>query len=278
MRIPTRFRQAPRLALQILSRSVLLQRPMSRRPIFRLCYFCCRSYFPYLYCSLDSLLRCVRGISYEVIVFSDKDQPLSDDQCEVLSKLFPNIRIIEWPKSMGWGIEQIGWIWKAYAIAAEGLEGDDIVARVDADVFFFNDRIFREAARANADLIGDGHFVDFRFCQGGTYFLRVGAVRRVLQLIEAKTLENVLQGVPVIVEDVAVHHMITSLGLHVRMTCFMMFPDEYRNAGGLTSWSRWKFSCLHFVMKNKPAMLDAYFESVLPVRELDQFRILSNTP
>jgi hypothetical protein len=42
-----------------------------------------------------------------------------------------------------------------------------------------------------------------------------------------------------------------------------MFPDELRNAGGLTRWQRWKFSCAHFVMKNKHAMLVAYEKEVL---------------
>ena len=42
-----------------------------------------------------------------------------------------------------------------------------------------------------------------------------------------------------------------------------MFPDELRNAGRLTRWQRWKFSCAHFVMKNKAAMLVAYEKEVL---------------
>ena len=46
-----------------------------------------------------------------------------------LRALLPKLQVIPWPKSMGWGAEQIGWIWRAYALAAEGLHDDDIVAR-----------------------------------------------------------------------------------------------------------------------------------------------------
>jgi hypothetical protein len=58
----------------------------------------------------------------------------------------------------------------------------------------------------------------------------------------------------------------------------MMFPDELRNAGGLTSWQRWKFSCLHFVMKNKSAMLEAYENELLKPENKVEFIKITNIP
>ena len=55
------------------------------------------------------------------------------------------------------------------------------------------------------------------------------------------------------------------------MTWFMMFPDELRNAGGLNRWQRWKFSCLHFVMKNKAAMIESYLRDELAEHERAEF-------
>ena len=39
----------------------------------------------------------------------------------------------------------------------------------------------------------------------------------------------------------------------------------------LTAWQRWKFSCLHFVYKNKGGMIDAYVRDVLPSDQRAQF-------
>lgn len=171
--------------------------------------------------------------------------------------------MIPWPKSMGWGAKQIGWIWRAYRLAAENAADDDIIARVDSDIFFFNDTIFRAVARSDADLVGDGHYVNFEFCQGGCYFFRASAVRRINAMLEAESLERVLADGHVGVEDMAAYYFARRLGLKIWMTWFMMFPDELRNAGKLTRWQRWKFSCVHFVMKNKEMMLEAYEREML---------------
>jgi hypothetical protein len=211
---------------------------------------------------------------YEVTVFSDTDMPLSDAQADALRRLIPGLKVVPWPKSMGWGAEQIGWIWRAYALAVEGAADDDIVARIDSDVFFFSDTIFRVVERSDADLVGDGHYVNFEFCQGGCYFFRASAVRKILALHESMPVARLAAELPVVVEDVAATHFARRLGLKVWMTWFMMFPDELRNAGRLTSWQRWKFSCAHFVMRNKSAMLEAYEREVLRPASVEGFRAL----
>jgi hypothetical protein len=105
--------------------------------------------------------------------------------------------------------------------------------------------------------------VNFEFCQGGCYFFRASAVRRINAMLEAESLERVLADGHVGVEDMAAYYFARRLGLKIWMTWFMMFPDELRNAGKLTRWQRWKFSCVHFVMKNKEMMLEAYEREML---------------
>jgi len=256
--LPIRLQQLPRFLRQTAERSRLLRQPLARQPLFRLCYFSCQSYFRYLYCALHSLQAVAGGLRIEVLVFSDTDQPLSAAQIEILRDLVPGIRVIPWPKSMGWGAVQIGHIWRAYALAVEGLEDGDVVARIDSDVFFFNDAIFRAVERSDAALVGDGHYVRFEFCQGGCYFFRASAVRSITSMLQRDGMDQILREVDVVVEDVAATHFARRLGLKVWMTWIMMFPDELRNAGGLTRWARWKFSCAHFVMKNKAYMLESY--------------------
>lgn len=261
--LPIRVRQAPNFFIQTLERSLLLRRAGGAERTFHLCYFSCRSYFRYLYCALHSLAQQAADIEVRVTVFNDEEQPMSTCQAAEIRRLLPGIRIIPWPKSMGWGSAQIGWIWQAYRLVAEDAEDDDVIARIDSDVFFFNDRIFRAVQRSDADMIGDGHYVNFEYCQGGCYFFRASAVRRIADFLDTNPLESLLEEAGIVVEDVAAHHFARLLGLKVWQTWFMMFPDELRNAGGLTLWQRWKFSCAHFVMKNKAAMLEAYDKEVL---------------
>lgn len=271
MRVPIRISQLPQFLLQTAQRSLVLRAQVVRRPTFRLCYFSCESYFKYLYCALHSLTRIAGDMRYEVTVFSDAEQPISAEQVEVLRALIPGIRVIPWPKSMGWGATQIGWIWKAYALAAEGADDDDIIARVDSDVYFFNDRIFRAVERSEADLVGDGHFVGFDYCQGGCYFFRARAVRQIVNFLAQRSLSDELDAAGINVEDIAADHFAKVLGLRIWMTWFMMFPDELRNASGLHWWPRWKFSCLHFVMKNKAAMIESYLRDELHEHERADF-------
>ncbi len=261
--IPIRIKQFPQLVKQTYERSVVLRREPPADTTFHLCFFSCHSYFSYLYCSLHSLVKHLHGVSFRVIIFSDTDQPLSPAQVDTILELIPNAEVMLWPKSMGWGAEQIGWIWKAYEYAAVGVRENDYIARIDSDVFFFNDRIFHAVAKSEADFIGDGHFVDFKYCQGGCYFFRASAVQKIVTMIEKESMVALLKSVDVVVEDVAAYYFAKRLDMAVWQTWFMMFPDELRNAGGLTTWQRWKFSCAHFVMKNKAEMLKAYQKEVL---------------
>lgn len=277
LKIPIRVKQFPQFVQQMLQRTHVLARPLKYQPVFRLCYFSCESYFRYLVCALHSLVAIASDIRYEVIVFSDTDMPLTPAQIKILENLIPGVRVIPWPKSMGWGAEQIGWIWKAYELAAQGANDDDIIARIDSDVFFFNDTIFRAVARSKSDLVGDGHYVDFKFCQGGCYFFRASAVRKILALHKEQPIETLVSNLDVIVEDVAATYFARLLKLKVWMTWIMMFPDELRNAGRLNRWHRWKFSCAHFVMKNKAAMIDAYEREMLNASSIPQFRALIET-
>lgn len=271
-RIPTRIRHFPRFLSQLTARTLVLARPSPQTTTFHFCFFSCGSYFHYLYCSLHSLVENAGGFPYTVQIFNDEEQPLSEPQMALIEALVPQVRVISWPKSMGWGARQIGWIWKAYAMAAADAADGDVIARIDSDVFFFNDRIFCAVARSDADLIGDGHYINFRYCQGGCYFVRASAVRQINLMLERESLEKVLAEGAVGVEDMALYFFAKRLRLKIWMTWFMMFPDELRNAGGLTKWQRFKFSCVHFVMKNKAAMLQTYEEEVLKGRAVENYR------
>ena len=97
------------------------------------------------------------------------------------------------------------------------------------------------------------------------------AIRQIGAFLAQRSLSDELDAAGINVEDIAADHFAKSLGQRIWMTWFMMFPDELRNAGGLNRWQRWKFSCLHFVMKNKAAMIESYVEEMLSGTDRHRF-------
>ncbi len=121
-------------------------------------------------------------------------------------------------------------------------------------------------------MVGDGHYVNFEYCQGGLYFLKADAVGKILAATPIDTFANVLGAANINVEDIAAHHMAQRAGLRIWLAFFMMFPDEYDNAGGLTPYQRRKFACLHYAKRNKAPMLDIYLDQVVPQGERQVFQ------
>jgi hypothetical protein len=272
MSIPIRVKQLPNFLYNTIAKEITLKHsPSSKNIKFHLCYFSCESYYPYLYCAIDSIKKHIPH-SLKIWIFNDEEQQLTNTQIETLKLLIPDTQVITWPKSMGWGSRQIESIWNAYALAAVDAGPNDIIARVDSDVFFFNDRIFQLAERHGADLIGDGHYVDFRYTQGGCYFFKASAVKAISTWLKGRSMHELLRDASIDVEDIAAYHFARATGLTSKLTWFMMFPDELRASGGLTAWQRAKFSCIHFVMKNKNLMLECYENEMLPQSEVQDFK------
>lgn len=263
--MPVRIAQLPAYARNVVDRLRASRAPRSRKgTTYRLCYFVCESYFKYLYCSLHSLSQLRTAHSLEVLVYCDRDLMLTDNQVRLLSGLQLDVRVVPWTKSQGWGTEQIESIWRAYAHAAEGAAPGTYLARVDADVFFFSDWLFDYVASSGADFVGDGHYVNFEYCQGGIYFIAAESVGAILAIAPLESFEAKLAQANIRVEDKAASHFAAMAGLRTRMIYFMMFPDEYRIAGRLTSYQRWKFACLHYAVRGKAPMLDIYMAEIAP--------------
>ncbi|MEI6333973.1 MAG: hypothetical protein WCS87_05395 [Methylococcaceae bacterium] len=268
--IPIRLKQLPKYLGGIVIRFITLKKDAN--PIsFTLCHFTCHSYYKYLYCSLHSLQKVSSGIPIRVLIFCDANEMFSPEQCEAIKIAFPDSKVIPWKKSQGWGSEQIASIWKAYSLAASESRENDYVVRIDSDVFFFSDWIFQIVARSRKDLVGDGHYVNFKYSQGGFYFLRAGAINKIKRYFEENSMDEFLTKTKINVEDIAAYQFIEQTGQKSWLTFFMMFPDEYRIAGHLSAYQKFKFCCLHFVMKNKNKMLEVYLKEIVHHSERDMF-------
>jgi len=275
--IPISVKQFPAFVKQMFLRYVISRRPDSDEKVFHLCFFSCHSYFSYLYCSIHSLINLNTDVRFKFLIFNDEEQPLSENQVKIIKEMVPDCQVILWPKSMGWGEEQIACIWRAYEKAVQGLGDNNYIARVDSDVFFLNDSVFQLVIKSNADLVGDGHYVDFKYCQGGCYFFKVSAVKKIAEQFTIESMKSILQGIDIKVEDLAAYYFAKRIGLKIWLTWFMMFPDEFKKDFVLTAWQRKKFSCIHFVMKNKAAMLTAYEKNMLTDDAIEQFKRISET-
>lgn len=277
MRLPIRLRQLPRFAGNVLRRAAMALSVSPEAKTFRLCYFTCASYFRYLYCSVHSLSVLPTRHKLEILVFCDRSEMLSADQIDALEGLGLPVTVIPWGKSQGWGTEQIESIWQAYALAASDAPAGCHVARIDSDVFFFSSWIFDLVAGCSADLVGDGHFVDFEYCQGGVYFFRAEGIKRVLAKTPVADFAAQLGGANIVVEDVAAYFLAGRAGLASRLIFFMMFPDEYANAGRLSAYQRWKFACLHYARKDKRPMIGIYLEQLSPGDSKAAFQLALET-
>ncbi|HYF07495.1 MAG TPA: hypothetical protein VD970_07730 [Acetobacteraceae bacterium] len=269
--VPVRIRQLPRFLSQTAARLAIGRRTLPDSATIHLCYFTCKSYYPYHLCSLDSLRRLGYDSAIKVHVFCDEQEMFSPAQIECMKEILPNLDIISWPKSQGWGSNEIRNIWLAYEHVCRSAGERDYVARVDSDVFFLADWLFRLVLKSGADLFGDGHYVNFSYIQGGCYFLSVPAIRTLCAEFHSGEALRRLSPTDVLVEDVALFRAAEAQRLEIRMMWFMMFPDEYRNAGSIGPYERWKFACLHYAIRDKRGMLAAY-ESLLSVEERLQLR------
>lgn len=214
------------------------------------------------------------GSTHNIVIkiFCDRSDMLSSAQEKAISDRFPEVEFIPWEKAQGWGEEQIREIWKAYGSVAERCGPDDYIARVDSDVFFFSDWIFDFARKRQYDLIGDGHYVGFKYCQGGFYLWKASAIIDAVNFIERTDFSKVLEQYQVRVEDRAAYLLAKLTGKTWIFLFYMMFPDEYKLSSGLGGYQRWKFCCLHYAVRDKAGMLDIYENEMLDEASIREYR------
>jgi hypothetical protein len=207
----------------------------------------------------------------EILVFCDRDELFSAEQIKRLHETGVAVKVIPWPKSEGWGSAQIASIWDAYELAIRDAVEGTYITCVDSDVFFFSGWLFDFVTKSHVDMIGDGRYVDFKYAQGGVYFLSAEAVGRILAVTPIATFDREFRQAHVDVEDKALYFLARKARLRIRLACFMMFPDEYARAGRLSWYQRHKFACLHYAIRDKAPLIDIYLDQMISVRERSRF-------
>jgi hypothetical protein len=262
--LPVRVRQWPYQIIDGFRRRV-----MDRRydPVggVHATFFTCRGHFHLVECALESLTLLGSPYLKGVSVFVDEGDFFDADQLAALDCLWHSVRVEPWPRITGWGPETVARQVRAFAKVAEGLDPDDYIAKIDSDLLFIDRWIFPLVLRSGVDVVGDGRYIDFRYFQGGCYFIRRSLVPLLEPYGDGALLKALFPGPGRGGgEDELTHRLVRHVGARIWLTRFMAFPDEFKRFRVIGTRERDRYCTMHFV-KRKETMRHIHRLQVLPV-------------
>jgi len=146
-------------------------------------YCTCGNDFKYLILSLKSLellrLDCIGNI----YIYVDKKNPFTFNQVKELKGSFPfsmEIKMTRRPLSWG-GVKLLLVELAAFEEINLNIAADDYIFKVDSDVLFISDRIFKKVIAENHEAFGQAKPKPDDFMEGGSYFLKSTLVTRIVR-------------------------------------------------------------------------------------------------
>lgn len=251
-RLPTRYRQLPNKVYDAFFRIILRARK-SKGKIYPV-YFSCGNHFKYLFISLKSLEEIGSKCIGNVYLYIDKDDFISGKQKVKLKKLSLDVVIRKTKYKMSWGgLKLIKNELEAFEEVHSEIRSEDYIAKVDSDIVFISDFIFKYVLASGKDLVGEGAFTNYKYSQGGLYFLK----SRFVPNITKYTDKNFKVEDPKVGEDKFIFNLVQRNTDSIWLTKFMMFREEFDKIKEITGEWKKKFSVIHFAdCKNK--MLENY--------------------
>lgn len=208
------------------------------------------SYAPDFECLHLSMRTLKAGVPCEilgrVVLAEDQKAPFSEQQRQALAALMPDLHVLpvrdfEWgsPKSTHAELQIFTQICAALP------DADDLLVKVDSDVLFIRNDKWLRLLRSEAPAIGDGHYLQHRFAQGGLYMIRRRIVESILSKVRLDEVEQVARAIDSVGEDMAISQLLADHGHPFFFTRMMLFPDEYGPLRQLNDWVRREFLALH---------------------------------
>ena len=263
-RVPHRIRFAHRYFFDAVYETRLKRSTIPVGTRIHFVYFSCRRDYQLLNLSLQSISRMSLSWLGSVYVFEDDADPFSQQEVEALRRSWPGL-VIKKSGRLAWGgRETVDNFLKAFQQVAELVPEHHYIAKVDSDILFFSTQRFETVLRSGRMLIGDGHYDDYGFSQGGLYFMRTDLVKRLEGCIHDGSVDQIIARLGTACEDQVIYEAARLLSADIWLTRLMMFPDEYRGSDRFGPKDRKKFLALHFV-KDKHEMAQ-YFEVLFPGR------------
>lgn len=213
-------------------------------------YFSCARDMALLTLSLTSLKFLSGDQVGNVYVVVDSKGPFSQEQKSELERIIPSLEFLE--------LGQIDWAslytlkteLKAFSIAARQAQPIDFIAKVDSDILFFSSLKLDEIRICAADFVGDGHYSNYKYAQGGLYLLRAPLAER-LETVTEPELEQAISECHTNAEDQVVSALVRQRTKSIWLTRLMLFPNEYDKANLNGRFVRREFSAIHFVHRKE---------------------------
>lgn len=216
------------------------------------------SYAPDFDCVALSLRTLAHAVPDELIggvtLAEDQKAPFTPGQVAALRAHAPSLQVVpvrdfEWGSPRSTHAEL-----QIFRQVCEKLPDPwDLLVKVDSDVLFIRNAKWRTLLRSNAPAIGDGHYLQHRFAQGGLYMIRRHIVEDVLSKAGLADVEAVAKAIDSVGEDMAISQLLADRGRPFLFTRLMLFPDEYGPLSRLNTVVRREFLALH-CHKDKPSM------------------------
>jgi hypothetical protein len=125
------------------------------------------------------LLRLRSGLVGRIIIYVDREDPLAPGQAERLLAMTPDLTLREGDKVTGWGEQTVAREIQVFHDVAGEVDPQSYIAKVDSDIYFLSDRVFKNVLASGSDLYGhpEDYWQPFIYSQGGCYFLKASLAR-----------------------------------------------------------------------------------------------------
>jgi len=199
--------------------------------------------------SLRSLVALQSSCIGKVFVVVDSKGPFAPEQEAELKSICPVLQFLYLGQIDWASVETLRTELKAFSAAAQIAEPDDFIAKVDSDILFFNATKLEEISVSRYDFIGDGHYSDYAYAQGGLYFIRASMARPLAETLLQTELQEAIDRCGSVSEDRVMSALFAHRCSKIWMTRVMLFPNEYEKSDLSSRWLKQEFSAIHFVRR-----------------------------
>lgn len=245
--LPVAARELHHLAWGWFRYALLRRDPNAAFARYHFLYFSYAPDFAYLHLSLRTLRAAVpTELVGGIVLVEDQKGPFDAAQIAQLKAVWPSLQVLpirdfEWgsPRSTHAELQ----LFKQ--VCAQMPDPRDLLVKVDSDVLFMPNSKWECLLRSTASAIGDGHYLQHRFAQGGLYMIRREVIQAVFATTTVSDVEAVARKIDSVGEDMAISHMLYDADQPFFFTRMMLFPDEYGPLDTLSVPTRHEFMALH---------------------------------
>jgi hypothetical protein len=217
--------------------------PSSRKIHFFYCT--CGRDFQYLTISLKSLELLHLDQLGKIYICVDKEDNFSSNQIRELNDNFPSLEIRFSCRPLSWGgVKLLLSELASFEEMIHEIPPDDYICKVDSDVLFISEKIFKKVLSENYDAVGQE--IPGGLMEGGSYFLKSSFVRNIVRSPILKAVRSFLPRHPInlLPEDRIMNKLVEQSKGNVLLCEYRLHGIKFRK---LVKWSDLdSYSVIHF--------------------------------